>query len=213
MENRLTQAQLFQVVADLERLAQRREAELDQEQVKEILQELNLPGNLLEDALVQLRRREELARQQRKKQLIVAVVVALLGGAIATTTFLHHRHQQAIASIATIESRITLDRDNSRLGQINRQTSPIVYYQVTLKDTPVGNRLSLTCDWVNPSGEVVHQSNYQTRQIERSVWTTYCYHQLSPSATTGTWEVRMFLEGLTVVSNWLQRRLIECNQH
>lgn len=201
MENRLTQAQLFQVVAELERLAQQREAELNQEQVKEILQELNLPGNLLEDALLQLRRREALARQQRKKQLIVAVVVALLGGAIATTTFLHHRYQQAIASVATIESRITLDRDNSRLGQINRQTSPTVYYHVALKDAPVGNRLSLTCNWVNPSGEVVHQSNYQTRQIDRAVWTTYCYHQLSPSATMGTWEVRMFLEGRSLGSH------------
>lgn len=41
MPHRLTQAQLTQVVAEVERLSQRREAELEREQVKEILQELS----------------------------------------------------------------------------------------------------------------------------------------------------------------------------
>lgn len=50
MEDRLTQAQLSQVVTEVEQLWRRREAELDSEQVKEILQELNLPSDLLEDA-------------------------------------------------------------------------------------------------------------------------------------------------------------------
>lgn len=82
MENRLTQAQLSQVVAEVERLSQQRETELNREQVKEILQELNLPSDLLEDALLQLRRREALDRQQRRNRLIVAAVVAIFSVAI-----------------------------------------------------------------------------------------------------------------------------------
>jgi hypothetical protein len=196
MENRLTQAQLAQVVAEVERLSQIREAELEPEKVKEILQELNLPSDLLEDALVQLRRREALAQQQKRNWLIVAGVVLVLIGVIATTTFFKQRHQQAIAQVSAIESRITLAQDNgSSVDEFYLVSNLEVYYRVTLKDAPLGSRLSLSCDWVDPNGQVVHQSRYQTRQIDRPVWTTYCYHQLSPSVAKGTWEVRMFLEG------------------
>lgn len=62
MENRQTQAQLSQVVAEVERLSRRQEAVLDLGQVKEILHQLNLPSDLLEDAIVQLRRPEALAK-------------------------------------------------------------------------------------------------------------------------------------------------------
>ena len=45
MKERLTQSQLAQVIAEVGQLSQRREAELDQEQVKQILQELNLSSD------------------------------------------------------------------------------------------------------------------------------------------------------------------------
>jgi len=57
MENRLTQTQLTQIVAEVERLSNLRQSELDSEEVKEILQELRLPPELLNEALIQLRRR------------------------------------------------------------------------------------------------------------------------------------------------------------
>jgi transcriptional regulator of met regulon len=68
MNNRLTQAQLSQIVAEVERLSQRRDDELEPEQVKQILQELSLPPELFDEALVQLRRREALAVQQRRNR-------------------------------------------------------------------------------------------------------------------------------------------------
>lgn len=69
------------MVAEVERLSQRREAELDREQVKEILQELQLPDELLDEALVQIKRREALAKQQKRNWAIgLVVVVALVGG-------------------------------------------------------------------------------------------------------------------------------------
>lgn len=124
MPHRLTQAQLAQVVAEVERLSQRREAELDREQVKEILQELSLPSDLLDDALVQMNRQEALFVQQRRNRWIVVGVAAVLVGAIATTTFFIQRHQQAIARISVAQSRVTLGEDNgSNLVIINRQAS------------------------------------------------------------------------------------------
>lgn len=191
---RLTQAQLAQVVAEIERISQRRETELELEQVNEILQELNLPSDLLPDAIVQLRRREVLARQQRRNRLIVLGVVVVILGAIATITIRQQHHNQALASISAIRSRITLAEDNgSNPAKINPQNT--VFYRVTLKDVPLNSRLTLSCDWVDPNNQVVHQSRYQTQQSDRSVWTTYCYNQIGSGAATGTWEVKMFLEG------------------
>lgn len=201
MEHRLTQTQLAQVVAEVERLSQRRAAELNRQQVKEILQELNLPSDLLDDALLQLQRREALARQQKRNRLIVAGVVVALVAAIATIAFFSQRHQQAIAQVSAIDSRVTLGQDNSNSPTaIDPKSSPQVYYRVTLQDAPVGSQLSLSCDWIDPTGQIVHQSRYQTKAIDRSVWNTYCYYSLNPNVTTGTWEVRMFLEGRSLSS-------------
>lgn len=83
MEERLTQAQLEQLIAEVQQLEQRHEAELDTEQVREILRELNLAPEFLEDAMVQLRRREALAVQQKQRHLLIAGVV----GAIAFLLF------------------------------------------------------------------------------------------------------------------------------
>jgi hypothetical protein len=58
MDQKLSQKQLEQIVAGVQQLSLRQEAELDRDQVREILRELNLPPELLEEAMVQLSRRE-----------------------------------------------------------------------------------------------------------------------------------------------------------
>ena len=83
MTDRLTQEHLGQVIAEIEQLQQRRDAELEPEQVKQILQELNLPPELLDEALIQLRRRQALKEQQRRNRWITFGVVAALVVAIA----------------------------------------------------------------------------------------------------------------------------------
>jgi hypothetical protein len=201
MEHRLTQTQLAQVVAEVERLSQQRAAELDRQQVKEILQELNLPTDLLDDALLQLQRREALANRQKRQRLIVAGVAIALVAAIATITIFSQRHQEAIAQVAIVASRITVGQDDSsNPAPIDPTNNPQVFYRVTLEDAPVGSTLSLGCDWIDPSGQVVHQSRYQTKAIDREVWNTYCYHSLNANAVTGTWEVRMMLAGRSLGS-------------
>lgn len=193
MQERLTQAQLAQVIAEIEQLSQRSEADLDKEQVKQILQELNLSSDLLDNALVQIRRREALAAITRRNRWIAAVVIVVVVGAIAATTvFIQHR-QQVFSRVLSVSSRVTLaQEDGGNLTVID--INPRVYYHVTLNEAPVGEKLALTCDWIDPNGKIAYQSRYQTREIDRAVWSTYCYYQLSQSATAGRWKVQMSLE-------------------
>ena len=86
MNNKLTQDQLAQVVAEVERLSQRREAELNREEVNQILQELSLPPDLLDDALVQVERRQALEVQQKRNRWIGISIAAVLVGIIAIVT-------------------------------------------------------------------------------------------------------------------------------
>ena len=196
MDTRLTQTQLAQVVAEVGQLSKQRDEELSSEQVKEILQELNLPDDLLDDALVQLTRRKALARQQKRNWLIGGAIAITLIGGIAAATIFHQQYQQQIERISTTQSRITLTKNSqTNIGEIDRQKNAQVFYQVTLKDAPPGDRLRLTCDWVDPSGQVVQQNNYQTQPIDKSVWATYCFRRFDNSSAVGTWQVQMSLEG------------------
>jgi len=194
MNNRLTQAQLSQIVGEVGRLSQRRDDELDPEQVKQILQELSLPPELLDEALVQIRRREALAVRQQRNRWIAGGVIASLVVAIAGTTVFIQQNQQAIARVSSAQSQIALTQDgSSTLKEVNRQASPLIYYRVTLKDAPIGKKLSLSCDWIDPSGQVVHQNRWETQTINKAVWSTHCRYQFSPAASPGNWKVQMSL--------------------
>ncbi|MEH2240453.1 DUF3859 domain-containing protein [Nostoc sp.] len=196
MTQRLTQEQLLQIVTEVEGLQVRREAELDQQQVREILQELNLPPELLDEALIQLNRRQALEVQQRRNRWITSGVVAVLVVAIASTIFFMQQQNSVLSRVSAQQDRITLVQNSGGdLKTISRQTNPEVFYGVTLKDAPLGKKLALSCNWIDPSGQIVKQNNYQTREISTSVWDTQCRYTINPAATVGNWKVQMFLEG------------------
>ena len=204
MNNRLTETQLTQIVGEVGRLSQSREAEFDSEQVKQILQELNLPPELLDEALVQLRRREALEIQQRRNRSIAAGAIATLVVATLGPTVFIQQNQQALQNVSTVQSQISFESGGSSLSEINRQASPQVYYRVTLKEAPIGKQLSLRCDWIDPSGEVLHQNQWQTRTIDKAVWPTHCRYQFNPAAATGNWKVQMSLGDRTLSTNSFQ---------
>lgn len=190
-DERLTQDQLTQLVAEVDQLARRHEAEIDRQEIQQILQELNLPPELLDEALIQLRRRQALAVQQKRNRWIgIGVGVAIVGAIAASTVFIVNR-QRAIAAVSVSQSCITPNQQTCEpILEINRQE---IVYRVTLQDAPVGQKLSLQCDWINPNGQIVHQNRYQTSKIDREVWSTYCRHTLGSTATMGDWQVRMRL--------------------
>ncbi|MBG1269234.1 DUF3859 domain-containing protein [Nostoc sp. WHI] len=196
MTQRLTQEQLAQIVTEVGGLQVRRDAELDQQQVREILQELNLPPELLGEALIQLNRRQALEVQQRRNRWIASGVVAVVLVAIASTIFFIQQQNSILSRISAQQDRITLvENSGNDLKTISRQTNPEVSYRVKLKDAPVGKKLALSCNWIDPSGQIVKQNSYQTREINTSVWDTQCNYTINPAATVGNWQVQMFLEG------------------
>lgn len=196
MEPRLTQTQLAQVIVEIEQLSQRRELELAPQQVREILQELNLPNELLEDALVQLRRREVLEQRQRRNRWIAIATIAVAITVIGTGILFRQNRQQQTAQVVAGQDRIALsETSGDSLTQVSRQIDPRVYYQVMLKNAPIDRQLSLQCDWIDPSGQIVHQGRYQTRTIDTQTWDTYCFYDLGSAAAPGNWEVQMSLDG------------------
>ncbi|MEG4630389.1 DUF3859 domain-containing protein [Microcoleus sp. AR_TQ3_B6] len=201
MENRLTQTQLTQIVAEVERLSNLRQSQLNSEEVKEILQELRLPPELLNEALIQLQRREALAQQQRRNRWIAGGLAAAAAGAIPITGCYIQPNRQAIDRVSIQQNRITsVQDDGGNLTVISRQNNPEIFYRTTLKDAPIGKKLSLSCDWIDPSGQVVKQNHYQTRQIDKPIWNTHCRYQIGTAAATGNWQVKMFLESREIGS-------------
>ncbi|MEG5058159.1 DUF3859 domain-containing protein [Microcoleus sp. A2-C5] len=201
MENRLTQTQLTQIVAEVQRLSNVREAELNSAEVTQILQELGLPTELLDEALIQLQRREALAQQQRRNRWIAGGLAAVAVGAIAITGFFIQQSRQALDRISVQQNRITsVQDDGGNLTVVSRQNNPEIFYRVTLKDAPLGKKLSLSCDWIDPSGQVVKQNSYQTREIDKSIWNTQCRYKIGTAATPGKWQVKMFVENRAIGS-------------
>lgn len=196
MNEKLTPEQFNQLVAEVDRLSRVRDAELDREQVKQILQELHLPTDHLDEALMQVRRREALAKERRRHRFLMVGLGLVFVGIAGLGSFQFHRQRQAIAAVYANpdQSRLTFERyDRAHdFKVIDRQGYPTIYYQVKLQQTPVGRQLTLGCNWTNPLGQLAHQNRYQTRPIEKNVWNTRC-HQLDANSPPGTWRVEMFL--------------------
>lgn len=195
METRLTQAQLTKLVGEVERLSQRQQDEFDRAQVQDILRELNLSPDLLDEAMIQLQRKEALAVQQRRQRWLVGGMIASAIVIIAGSTVFIQQQKQSLAHVTAQQSCVALAQNTcDEQTALSRQTSPEVFYNVTLKDAPVGKKLSLACDWVAPGGQVVKQNRYETRPIETAVWMTHCRYKLDAAAPIGNWQVRMTLD-------------------
>lgn len=202
IEPRLTENQLGQVVAELTRLAQSREDELrqrlDREQVVQVLKELDLPVELLEEAMERLRRQQELAatraRERRRKVWYVAGGAAILLTLIlAIILFTSHRNAQ-FDRISADTGRITRTVDDGgALDKVVRDGREVVYH-VMLRDVPQDRSLSLSCRWIDPSGRVFRESHWETRLTDKSTWPTWCKCQLGAAAPEGTWRVEISLD-------------------
>lgn len=194
MEQRLTQAQLEQIVAEVQRLSERQQDELDVGQVRDILGQLGLPPEFLEEAMVQLQRREALAAQKRRNYWITGGVIGAIVLILLGFTLFTQQQQQTLKRITAPLDRLTLaEDDGGNLSTVSRQTPVEVFYRVTLSAAPVNQKLSLSCNWIDPRGQIVHQNHYQTKTIARPIWQTHCRYTIGSSAPVGTWKVEAFL--------------------
>ncbi len=210
----LTESQVARVVAEVTRQAQLRELNerqgLEREQVVQILEELNLPVELLDPAMQELQRHEAeaealsayekaLAAQRRRKFWIIGSCLAALLVVVIFAAVYVQRHTRAIAGVAAVEpGRITRAVDDGgNLGTVTRDGVELVY-RVSLGNVPIAENLSMKCNWTDPSGRVVKQNSWQTRTTDKAVWSTFCRNTLGSSAQAGTWRVEMLLEDRVV---------------
>ncbi len=190
MSSRITNEQLQQIVREVERLKKEEQATLSREEVKQVLEELSLPTDLLDQAVMQVNLR--LKRGKLRQTGLMAGSLLLVG--IAAMLFWLQQKQATLAQVRAVQDRITLmQTDGGNLNVVNRQQSPEVFYQVTLDQAPVGDRLTLSCSWTDPAGVIVKQNRYETKKITTPVWNTHCRMPLGSSTTPGTWTVEMFL--------------------
>ncbi|WP_353929495.1 DUF3859 domain-containing protein [Okeanomitos corallinicola TIOX110] len=194
MEQRLNQEQLNQIIAEVQALQLKQEGEFNQEQIQQILQELNLPPELLDEALVQLKRRQALEVQQRRNKMIAFGVVGTIIITIGGLVFFNQKNASLLANVSAQQDKITLANEN-QINSVSRQSNPELFYRVTLKDAPIGKKLSLGCNWINPSGEIVKQNSYQTKDVTTTIWNTRCRYTINSSAPVGNWQVEMLLGG------------------
>lgn len=188
----LTQEQLRKVIAEVTQLSDRQQVEIEAKQVREILQELNLSPELLEEALVQIHRREAITSQQRRNHLLTGSILGLGSLLLVAALFINQTRQQDLKQVLAQQDRLTLAQGSS-LTDVYRQENNDLFYRVTLAEAPIGRRLPLSCNWIDPNQQVVHQNNYQTKPTTTAVWNTYCRYTLGTDAPLGTWRVEMFL--------------------
>lgn len=201
MGRELTQDQFGKVVAELTRLDQEikdREREtLDRQQVAELLKELNLPVELLDDAMEKLERREALERAQReaqrkRKRILLAVITAVLA-VILFISISAWRHAAALGRITAGQARITRSTDDGGNLQSVARDGQDVFYRVILRDAPEGESLRLTVNWIDPNGTLFHQNRYETKVIDKTAWTTFARCRIGQAAPRGTWKVELLL--------------------
>ncbi|NET01685.1 MAG: DUF3859 domain-containing protein [Sphaerospermopsis sp. SIO1G1] len=194
MEEKLNQEQLNKIIAEVQNLQLKQEGEFDQQQIQEILQELNLPPELLDEAVIQLKRRQALEVQQKRNKMIAFGVFGAIIVTIGGIVFFNQQNASLLANVSAQEDKITL-ADKQKINTISRQANSQLSYRVTLKDAPVGKRLALGCNWINPNGQIVKQNSYQTKNVTTEIWNTRCRYTIDSSAPVGNWTVEMLLGG------------------
>ncbi len=190
MEKRLTTQQLTQIVGEVERLANREQDELDKSEVQKILLELNLPPELLNDAMIQISRQEALVKQ-RQRTIRMAIAGAVFGSLLVIAPLLWLQNKsQTISKVRASSDRITLTPDQGANLKVVNKGNELVY-RVTLNDAPVGEKLALNCNWLDPAGQIAHSNRFETKNITTPVWNTQCRYQLPLDATNGAWQVQI----------------------
>ena len=123
----------------------------------------------------------------RWRAVIVAVVAVVLVGGLWMV-----RRNRALDSALATASRFTLGQEPSESRtEFERASRPDIYFRVRLSSAPVGRTLRLDCAWTDPSGAVVRQNHYETREITTDPWETHCHQAFGQESTGGVWRVAL----------------------
>ncbi len=192
MKTQLSKKQWNDVVAEVTRLAQDREDELTRREITtEVLKELNLPTDLTDEALQQVQYREALAKQRRQRIWAFAVGGILVALLLISLVTWRSTHNAALQKIQADSGRVTREIESGSNTQTITRDGRDVFYRVTLRDVPLGEKLPLSCNWIDPTGKIVTQNRWETRDTNKEIWETHCRCQLGSAAPSGDWKVEM----------------------
>jgi hypothetical protein len=201
MKSQLSEKQWNQVVAEVTRLAQERDDDQSRRAITEqVLQELQLPTDLIDDALRQVQYREALAKQRRQRIWLSVAGAVLTLVMIASLWIWSSNRTDSFARINADIGRVTRTVDNGNTLQTVSPDGQDVFYRVTLREVPLGEQLNLSCNWIDPTGKVFHQSRWETRDTNKAIWETQCRCRIGTEAPKGTWKVEMKLGDRTINS-------------
>lgn len=194
MKSQLSEKQWSQVVAEVSRLAQEREDDETRRAITaQVLQELQLPTDLIDDALKQVQYQEALAQQRRQRIWLGIAGAVLLLVLVASVWIWSSNRSASFARIAADTGRVTRTTDGGENLQAVPADGQDVVYRVTLRDVPLGEQLELSCNWIDPTGKIFHQSRWETRDTNKAVWETQCRCRVGTAAPKGNWKVEMKL--------------------
>lgn len=132
-----------------------------------------------------------------RKACLAAISFTVSGILAGVFSSCEHRVENpAAVEVTAATGQLALAEDSlTAITAVRRQSKPEVLYCVTLRDAPVGSRLALRCDWVDPAGNIVHQNHYSTHEIDKEIWPTHARCRIGPDSPLGTWTVRLCLDG------------------
>src|SRR5438046_2577422 len=113
-------------------------------------------------------------RESRFPWIPALIIVGIAAGGVCA--YYLSRSKQAAANVTAVEGRLTMEDDDvgkRTMTTFVRRPNREVWFRVTLNNAPVGSKLDLVCDWIDPKGRVVHQNRYTTLEIDKSAWPTH----------------------------------------
>jgi hypothetical protein len=67
------------------------------------------------------------------------------------------------------------------------------YVRISLQGVPIGERLPMRAQWIQPDGSVYHEINWHTKETLSSICQTHGRSEIDPGAPAGVWQVRLYL--------------------
>jgi hypothetical protein len=126
---------------------------------------------------------------------VAGVLGALLIAAVAGTFYMIRQKRIGLDRVWAQEAKLTIGEDSESLQEIEREGQPEVFYRVTLRDMPLGDRVQMECRWVNAQGRITRNNKYQTQKVTSATWHTWCRERLVRDSPPGDWTVEMYLDG------------------
>ena len=198
-EHKIAEKDMIRLVEEVSKLDSERQQMLDKSQVSKILNELNLPSELLDEALERLDAKK--AKAKTTNLAIIAGVVGLLiaGAAAFIVVTSATNTANEINSITASHAHMTLSA-NSAEALATVSPGGTVFVNTTLNNVPLNKKLHLHAKWFRPDGSIFHENDWYTRETTSSTWDTHAKTVIPSDAPSGKWMVQISTGGRELIS-------------